>query len=223
MSPAAGGWDVRRWRGRAGDLHAAPVPEGTGRAVWLLEAEAPALVLGSTQRPVMVDAAGVVDTGLEVVRRRSGGGVVLVEPATTVWVDVIVPAGDPLWDDDVGRAALWLGRTWQAALASLGVAPTAVHEGALACGPMGRLVCFATVGSGEVTGARGRKLVGISQRRSRAAARFQCAAYSRWEPEPLVRLLGLDGDDRRAVVEAAAGVGHPPEILVAAFLAQLPV
>jgi lipoate---protein ligase len=139
-----------------------------------------------------------------------------------VWIDVILPAGDPLWDDDVGRAAGWVGRSWQAALASLGVGPTEVHEGALACGPLGRLVCFATVGAGEVTTPERRKIVGISQRRTRHAARFQCAAYSRWEPEPLVRLLGLDGDDRRAVEEAAAGAGHRPEILAAAFLAQLP-
>ena len=222
MSPAAGGWHVRRWRGPAAALHAEPVPAGVGRSIWLLEAESRALVLGSTQRPVMIDAAAALDLGVDVVRRRSGGGVVLVEPANTVWIDVILPAGDPLWDDDVGRAAGWVGRCWQAALASLGLGPTEVHEGALACGPLGRLVCFATIGAGEVTTPDRRKVVGISQRRTRHAARFQCAAYSRWEPEPLVRLLGLEGDERRAVEEAAEGAGHPPEILAAAFLAQLP-
>ena len=222
MSPAAGGWHVRRWQRPGGRPPRRAGPRGAGRSIWLLEAESRALVLGSTQRPVMVDAAAALDLGVDIVRRRSGGGVVLVEPATTVWIDVILPAGDPLWDDDVGRAAGWVGRSWQAALASLGVGPTEVHEGALACGPLGRLVCFATVGAGEVTTPERRKLVGISQRRTRDAARFQCAAYSRWEPEPLVRLLGLDGDDRRAVEEAAAGAGHRPEILAAAFLAQLP-
>jgi lipoate---protein ligase len=218
----AGGWDVRRLRGPAAELHAREVPDAPGRTVWLLEAERPALVLGSTQSPVLVDAAEAVDAGVDLARRRSGGGVVLVVPETTVWADVIVPAGDPLWDDDVGRAALWLGRAWQAALASLGVVPTEVHEGALACGPLGRLVCFATVGAGEVTTPDRRKLVGISQRRTRSAARFQCAAYTRWEPDRLVRLLGLDGDDRRAVEQAADGVGHRPEILAAALIAQLP-
>jgi lipoate-protein ligase A len=222
VSAAAGGWDVRRLRGPAAALHAEAVPDTPGRAVWVLEAERPALVLGSTQGAEVVDRAAADALGVDVVRRRSGGGVVLVVPETTAWVDVIVPAGDALWDDDVGRAAQWLGRAWQAALADLGVAPSEVHEGALACGPLGRLVCFATVGAGEVTTPDRRKLVGISQRRTRAAARFQCAAYTAWEPEPLVRLLGLDGDGRRAVEGTAAGTGRTPGELVDALLARLP-
>lgn len=219
---AVGGWPVRRRRGDAASLHAEPVPPGAARAAWVLEASAPALVLGSTQGGDVVDRDAAAARGLAVVRRRSGGGVVLVDPATTAWVDVIVPAGDPLWDDDVGRAAWWVGRAWQAALADLGVAPTVVHEGALACGPLGRLVCFATVGSGEVTTPDRRKLVGVSQRRTREAARFQCAAYAEWRPGPLVDLLRLDADGARALESAAAGIGHPPAAIVDAFLRHLP-
>jgi lipoate---protein ligase len=216
------GWPVRRLAGPAAALHAEPLPDAPGRAVWVLEATAPALVLGSTQADDLVDPAAAARRGAEVARRRSGGGVVWVDPATTAWVDVVVPAGDPLWDDDVGRAAHWLGRAWQSALADLGVAPTEVHEGALACGPLGRLVCFATVGAGEVTTPDRRKLVGVSQRRTRAAARFQCAAYSVWDPEPVAELLGLDAAGRGAVAGAAAGTGRAPAELVAALLAQLP-
>ena len=219
---AVSGWEVRWLRGSAAALHALPVPERPGRAVWVLEATAPALVLGSTQREDLVDADAAGALGVEVARRRSGGGVVLVEPAVTAWVDVVVPAGDPLWDDDVGRAARWVGGMWQAALADLGVAPSEVHEGALACGPLGRLVCFATVGAGEVTTPDRRKLVGISQRRTRAAARFQCAAYSTWRPDPLVELLRLDAEGARAVASAADGVGHAPEAVVEAVLRHLP-
>ncbi|HET6951050.1 MAG TPA: hypothetical protein VFI47_11780 [Acidimicrobiales bacterium] len=217
-----GAWSVRRLRAPAADLHAEPLPAAPARAAWVLEAVGPALVVGSTQGVDLVDAGAAVRRGAGVVHRHSGGGAVWVDPATTAWVDVIVPAGDPLWDDDVGRAAHWLGRTWQAALADLGVAPTAVHEGALACGPLGRLVCFATVGAGEVTTPAGRKLVGISQRRTRAAARFQCAAYAAWDPDPVVDLLGLDAAGRRAVEDAAAGTGRTPAAMVDAFLARLP-
>jgi lipoate-protein ligase A len=190
--------------------------------VWVLEATAPALVLGSTQGEDLVDRAAAERSGVDVVRRRSGGGAVLVEPGVTAWVDVIVPAGDALWEADVGRAALWLGRAWRDALADLGVGPAEVHEGALACGPLGRLVCFATVGAGEVTTPDRRKLVGISQRRTRAAARFQCAAYEGYEPDPLAELLGLDAAGRRAVGAGAVGTGHPPDELVAALLRRLP-
>jgi lipoate---protein ligase len=217
-----GGWEVRRLRGAAAALHAEPMPAEPTRSVWVLEADAPALVLGSTQADELVDHAAAVRRRIEVARRRSGGGVVLVDPATTAWVDVIVPVGDPLWDDDVGRAAHWVGAVWQAALADLGVAPTEVHTAALACGPLGRLVCFGTVGAGEVTTPEGRKVVGVSQRRTRLAARFQCAAYSRWAPEPVSDLLRIDAEGAAALADAAIGTGRSPAEMVEAFVRQLP-
>jgi lipoate-protein ligase A len=219
------GWQLRRLSGPAAGLHAEPLPEAPARAVWVLEATAPALVLGSTQSEGLVDGGAAGAAGIEVARRRSGGGVVLVMPGDTAWVDVILPAGDPLWDDDISRAAHWLGRTWQSALVELGVASTEVHEGPLACGPLGRLVCFAAVGAGEVTVPGGdgpRKVVGISQRRTRAAARFQCAAYRRWDPEPLMRLLRVDDEGRKAIADAAVGTDRDPTDLVDAFLRHLP-
>lgn len=217
-----GGWTVRRLRATAGALHAEPLPDAPGRAAWVLDATAPALVLGSTQRPDLVDAAAAAARRVEVVRRRSGGGAVFVDPATTAWVDLVLPAGDPLWDDDVGRAARWVGEAWRGALADLGVAPVEVHAGALACGPLGRLVCFGTVGAGEVTLPDRRKVVGISQRRTRSAARFQCAAYTRWDPGPLASLLRLDPDGARAIEDAAVGVGRSPADVIDALLRNLP-
>jgi lipoate---protein ligase len=225
VAPGLAGWELRRLAGPAGELHAEPLPGEPGRAVWVMRATAGALVLGSTQSADLVDREAARDLGLGVARRRSGGGAVLVVPGEMAWVDVIVPHGDPLWDDDVGRATHWVGRAWRAALEDLGIGPTEVHDGPLACGPLGRLVCFATVGAGEVTvpGDTGvRKVVGISQRRTRAGARFQCAAYRRWDPEPLARLLRLDGEGRRAIAEAAVGTNRDPAELVDAFLHHLP-
>jgi lipoate---protein ligase len=219
------GWELRRLTGSAAHLHAEPLREAPGRAVWVLDATAPALVLGSTQSEELVDVEAAAAAGIDVARRRSGGGAVLVLPGEMAWVDVILPARDPLWDDDIARAAHWLGRAWQSALAELGVGSTAVHEGPLACGPLGRLVCFAAVGAGEVTvpGGEGpRKVVGVSQRRTRAAARFQCAAYRRWDPDPLARLLRLDPEGRRAIAGAAIGTDRDPAALVDAFLRRLP-
>ena len=216
--------------GDAQELHAEPIPDAPGRAAWVLEATAPALVLGSIQYPELIDLDAARRLGVTVAKRGSGGGVVFVEPGNTVWVDVIVPAGDPLWDHDVGRAARWVGRAWQATLADLGVGATEVHDGPLACGPLGRLVCFGTVGAGEVTtpGKPGgtaavRKVVGISQRRTRAAARFQCAAYTSWDPAVLARLLRLDDTARRALTDAAVGTNRDPGETVDAFLRHLPV
>ena len=199
---------------RAADFHAIELPEPADRTVWVEDPPAPALVLGSTQPDSVVRP----DVDVEVVRRRSGGGAVLVVPGDVLWVDVIVPAGDDLWDDDVGRAAHWLGRVWASALGELHVRAE-VHTGGMVPGSSSAEVCFAGLGPGEVT-VGGRKVVGISQRRTRAAARFQCAALARWDPQALADLL-VDVE-AAAIADAAIGVGVPLDDLLAAFLCHLP-
>lgn len=199
------GWAVERHRGPAGELHALEVPDDGTPRIWVLEATAPAVVLGSTQRDDVVDAAAAAAAGVEVARRRSGGGAVWVAPGDPHWIDVIVPRGHPLWTDDVGRAFLPIGRAWQRALGALGVGGTGLHEGALACGPLGGTVCFAGRGPGEVLVGEA-KIVGISQRRTRAGARFQCAVPVRWDPAPLASLL-TSRPDIAALAAVGAGIG----------------
>ncbi len=174
-------WAVEHRAESAAAFHARTLDDAGRRAVWVCQPSSPALVLGSTQPDAVVDTAACAAAGVDVVRRRSGGGAVLVEPGALLWVDVIVPAGDALWDADVGRSFLWLGDVWAGALAELGIAAT-VHRGALRRSRWSDLVCFAGLGPGEVTRADGAKVVGISQRRTRACARFQCAALARWAP-----------------------------------------
>ena len=178
-----------------------------------------AVVLGSGQRPGAVDATAARRRGLTVLRRRSGGGVVLVSPADLLWVDVVVPRGDPLWHPDTGRSFLWLGDLWRRALSRSGVAAE-VHEGRYEPGAWGSLVCFAGRGPGEVFVA-GRKVIGLSQRRTAAGARFQCGVLLRWDPAALADLLVLPAERRetleRDLATCAAGVdlsaqdpGFPP-------------
>jgi lipoate-protein ligase A len=191
------------------EAFARPWPDPPVRTVWIVETTRPALVLGSTQ-PALPHPPGAI----EVVRRRSGGGAVLVEPGNVLWVDVFVPAGDPLWEVDVGRAFLWLGEAWAAALAVHGAT---VHHGALCHNPWSRQVCFAGLGPGEVT-VGGAKVVGMAQRRTRAGALFQCAALRAWDPAPLVALLGLPPRAAADLAHVARGVDVDP----AALLARLP-
>jgi lipoate---protein ligase len=214
-------WDIERSEASAALHHGRRIPPAPTRAVWIQDVNRPALVLGSTQDDDVVDRAVADTLGVEVVRRRSGGGAVLLVPGEVVWVDVIVPEGDALWDDDVGRSSLWLGDVWRSALTDLGVTGTALHDGSLACGPLGRLVCFGAIGPGELT-IQGRKLVGISQRRTRDAARYQCAVYRLWAPDLLADLLCLDDDARAVLAMAAMGVGREPDEIVDAFLRHLP-
>ncbi len=195
------------------------------RTVWVLEAESPAVVLGSTQPAAMVDAGRALVAGVEVVRRRSGGGAVWVEPGGVTWVDVLIPASDPLWDRDVGRAAWWLGEAWASALGDLGVVAAEVHRGGLVRSRWSDVVCFAGLGPGEVT-SDGRKAVGSPQRRTRAGARFQCAIHRVWDPGPLLAVLALDdGDRERAwleLAEAALAVDVATSDLVTALVEHLP-
>ena len=208
-------WRVERRSLGAAEFHALDVPDPAERAVWVADPTAPALVLGSAQPDTDV-RAGVE---IEVVRRRSGGGAVLVVPGELLWIDVIVAAGDPLWDDDVGRASHWLGDVWAAALAELGV-EGAVHKGPLVRTPWSGAVCFAGLGPGEVT-VGDKKVVGISQRRTRAAARFQCAALGRWDPAALLSQLAIDVSVAE-LEPIAVGTGVPLDALLTAFLRHLP-
>jgi lipoate-protein ligase A len=131
-----------------------------------------------------------------VVRRLSGGGAVLVTPADPVWADLTIPNDDPLWEDDVGQAAWWVGEAWSAALAGLGVDPASitVHRGGMVRRSLGAEVCFAGLADGEVS-VDGAKVVGVAQRRTRSGALFQCAVLLDWEPGPLLAALGLPAAD----------------------------
>jgi lipoate-protein ligase A len=190
---------VERAVGAAATFHGRPLEGTVERAARVWEVEAPALVLGSTQPDDVVDRAACEAAGVTVVRRRSGGGAVLVEPGRVVWVDVELPRGDVLWDDDVGRATWWLGECWATALRDVGVHTATAHRGPMVTTPWSRLVCFGGLGPGEViAGSGGPKVVGIAQRRTRAGARFQCAVNRAWDPAPLLGLLALDETDQAA-------------------------
>ena len=184
---ALGEWLVEERRGGAQELHDADPPLGHRRLI-VHHVDRPALVLGSTQRIDGVEERAAV-AGIEVARRRSGGGAVLVRPGEQTWVDLVVPAGDPLWDDDVERATWWLGRAWMAALEELGLDDLRMHDRGVSDRALGRQACFAALGPGEVE-AGGRKVVGISQRRTRDLIRLQAVVYQRWDPWTLLGLLG---------------------------------
>ncbi len=207
------GWEVEERVGDAARLHADwPAAEARPgqRAVAICRVTAPALVLGSTQPESVVDRARAAADGVGVARRRSGGGVVLVRPEDPAWIDVWVPAADPLWREDVGRAFDWLGDAWVDALHRVGITGVAARrQGYLSCTRWSTLVCFGGVGTGEVVTDDGRKVVGLAQRRNRAGSWFHCACALRWDPAPLVGLLSLAPAEREAAVSelGAAVVG----------------
>jgi hypothetical protein len=83
-----------------------------------------------------------------------------------------------------------------------------------------RVVCFAGLGPGEVVDATGFKVVGVSQRRTRAIARFQCALPLRWDPARLSGLL--TARPPAAEIATVHALGVPVASVVDAFVAALP-
>jgi len=233
------GWEVEQRTGDAGTLHAAwpaVAARPSERALAICRVTAPALVLGSTQSGSIVDRSRAEAGGVAVARRRSGGGAVLVTPEDPVWIDVWIPAGDPLWREDVGRAFDWLGDAWVDALHRAGIEGVAAHrQGRVSCTRWSQLVCFGGVATGEVVTGDGRKVVGLAQRRDRRGSWFHGACVLRWDPGPLVEVLALAPDERQAAAAdlrsaavgaadlAQAGGGHIDRSLIAASLvASLP-
>ena len=180
--------------------------------MWLLTPTRPAIVLGSSQKDEDVDHAFCAANGIDVVRRRSGGGAVYVHPTESLWIDIVVPRGDALWNDDIGKSMWWIGDWWVALLADAGVVSAQVHRGAFERNDWSDMVCFAGKGSGEVFPQEShaqQKIVGISQRRTRDYARFQCIAYFQWDAALHAAMLpGLANDvDRIATLATPVPVG----------------
>lgn len=196
-------WAVESVRGFAAEFHDRDLPSPAVPSLWWFELVRPALILGSTQSDSIVDYESCRRAGVDVVRRHSGGGAVLLVPGEVTWFDVIIPRSHPQWDDDVSRAAWWVG---EVVARALGEETLTVHRGPLVPSAWSATVCFAGLGPGEVTRS-GAKVLGLSQRRTRELIRYQCALYRRWDPVLLAGLLAPGGPSA-ADLENLVGVAE---------------
>lgn len=223
-APSASPWRLARREGSAQTLHDLNLPDGTIPELWDLQIPAPAIVVGSRQTLPQSGHDRAVAAGVEIAGRRSGGGAVLIEPQTAVWVDVLVPAGHPWFADDLTKAFMAIGERWADALGSLGHIGEVCAKGPDNDDEIARKVCFAGLGWGEVT-IDGSKTVGLSQRRTRWGARVQCLADLSGAPAQIGRYVGVTpGEqaiiDRRCgrVIDSTDGAA---DRLRAAFLSSL--
>lgn len=210
-------WNVVSTIGSAADLHERPIPTECERLVWSHRVDHPAIVIGSAQPESHLRDG--TKSAVEVVRRRSGGGAVLVRPGDT-WIDVLIGREDQLWTDDVGRAFHWVGTVWQRAFDSLEIHAT-MHTGPMLGRNAGRVVCFGGVGPGELLDAGGVKLLGLSQRRTRNVARFQCLVPHRSELGQTIAYLEPDVVPAGLDIESEIGSTLDPDVLTTAFLTEL--
>ena len=215
-------WHTELHRGRAGEFHSREMPAVVQPSVWWFEVERSALVLGSSQPIEHVDTQWCDHHDIDVVRRRSGGGAVLLQPADVLWADILIPSDHPLWTPDVSSSAQWVGEAWARALASLGHDGLSVHRGPMTHSTWSSRVCFAGRGAGEVM-LGDQKVVGVSQRRVRQGARFQCALYSNWRPDAHVALFAAPGPSADDLDGLVATVNTPFELIRTALSQQLPV
>ena len=202
--------------GDVGAFHARPL--GDERSATFFQVRSPTLELGSSQRDQSIDADAAARRGIDVARRRSGGGGVLLWPREHVWLDLEIPASDALWSDDIGRATWWVGELWRAALAPFTPLAT-VHIGPLQRTRWSDDICFAGVGPGEVLVGNA-KLVGVSQRRTRLAARFQTMVHLRWRPDVVAALVS-DAPPTEAVAPLVATCNASAEAIASRLIATL--
>lgn len=215
------GFESTTLRATVAAAHAAPFPDVVRRAIWFVEPTDSAIVLGSTQPLSVLDLAEVERRRLAVVRRRSGGGAVVIEAGASSWFDVWLPADDPRFERDVSRSSTWLGEAVADALGTAGVDGDVVVASGVQPGRPGARspVCFGSVGPGEVL-VEGRKVVGVSQRRTRAGARFQVLVLHRFDPVATAALFASTPETRARLVSdlgrRVAGVRVAPGVLRAA-------
>ena len=211
-------WDCSRLRLTPEQLHALEHPGS--REVWLHDwpvepdgqAGPGALVLGSTQTASVVNQAELAARGLACFSRHSGGGAVLLAPLSQIWIDVLIPKDDPLWEADLAKSSLWLGRVWQQALAAAGL-DCDVYDGPFEAGDFGALACYASRAPGEVLYG-GRKCVGVSQRRTKQGARFQTSLLCRWDASEFAGLFDLPEREIRQLATALEQLVTPLPIAV---------
>lgn len=198
---------VRIHGGSVAELHALPMPtEGNGVELWHMRPHAPAIAMGSGQKPDLFLQDRLRADGLELGGRRSGGGAVFIDPSAVVWVDLLVPKSSELYSGDLVEMFERIGGLWQAALASCGVTSVLYEAGDDAPSSRrdeARLACWAGTGWGELL-VDGYKIVGLSQRRTRWGARVQGMAVLNGSAARVVDYLAIE-PDRAAKVRRAIG------------------
>lgn len=196
------------------------------RAVWDVRITRKAIVLGSRQDQSLLNGEQCNRDEIEIVRRRSGGGIVFLAPGEHVWLDVVIPRGDALWNDDVAKASWWLGDVWVQTLNALGENNVSVHHESLSSDAWGDLLCFAGVGPGEVVRQSAEslsKFVGVSQRRARDYARFQCTIYTKWNPHDVEMYVVNTPGNLSEIAQRVAAVQVSQQAIVDTFVSLLPL
>ncbi len=216
-------WTIETKYSETALAHEANLEEWRKPTIWIIEPKDTCLVLGKSQRGrAFLDLSYLDEQNINLTVRQSGGGAVLVSPEDMLWVDIFIPQGSKFWIPDIAEASMWIGRIWHNALKRLDI-ECYLFDQKFSRSEASDLICFISRAAGELfVGTR--KILGISQRRSKFGTRFQCALIINWKPEHMIAAYrnSLIPDLDKLINSAGIGIRREKQNALNAFLSVLP-
>lgn len=180
-------------------------PVGSSLRTWFWPR--PGIVLGCGQRGLLDTVRNRAGPGVEVIVREAGGGAVLVGP-WLIGLSLVLPATDPRAGRSPSDGYRWLSLRLAEALRQEGCEaqslspetlepPGAITSSAFDARQSPAAVswaCFGSLSAWEIADARGRKLVGLAQRRTREAV-LLVAGILAAEPDWALLCKAMDAPD----------------------------
>ena len=203
--------------------HEANLDEWREPTIWIIEPKDSCLVLGKSQRGRdFLNLSYLEEQNINLAVRQSGGGAVLVAPEDMLWVDIFVPKESKFWIADIAKASIWIGGIWHDALKRLDIECSLFDEN-FSRSEAYDLICFIGRAPGELF-INTRKILGISQRRSKFGTRFQCALIINWKPDHMIAAYTSSPIPNFDQMISRAGIasGCEKQDALNAFLSALP-
>ncbi len=153
----------------------------------------PALILGSNQDGTVFDERTLLDSKVEIARRKSGGSAVYVSPLDFYWLNVNIPSSKNSHHFDIRKTCVAVGRSIFRSLEDeLKDVGRCFHlNETFNVNLPGKIYCFFSKGPGEIFFNEA-KCVGLSMRTSKYGSTAQIGIYRKFDTEMHKKILKKD-------------------------------